>query len=379
MNSPSDDTQPRSPFHNPAPLQPTVSPEGGEMRGPGCLVWSIAGGSVLIFGVVIVILASLAGWNSGLRVARSNATATRDFDVQVQCDHLPGDIASGNTGLVQRRLEYLLEQTPLPACLPPIIPTATALYLTSQPTMTPTPSPTVEVAPTIEVTAETVVEPEDSGRFDPAKLLADARDAIALGQWKEAVETLDAVNAIDPAYEANTVNNLLLLALKAQADRAFKSGILAEGIALTNRAEEYGDIGELNYERFIATLYLDAQRYAGINYAESIRLLRIIVVEQGLTTYQGGAPSQLLAGQYIAYADALAVSDPCQAVIQYENAISFRASNPQAFVNGGDLTAKRDTAQTACLQLTALPNITPQPGETSQPVAPIGVVGTPGG
>ena len=113
------------------------------------------------------------------------------------------------------------------------------------------------------------------------------------------------------------------------------------------RAENYGDIGELGYERFIAQLYLDAQRLKTINPAESVRLLNRIVYEQGLSGYLNGLVIADLQEAYRNYGDALSgQGDHCAAEGQYTAALDLRPALSKMSL--GALAAQRDSAAQAC-------------------------------
>ena len=384
-----DDTQPiRSVQNEPkAPASPwqdappsVLAMEEDENSGPGCLIWSIVGGFTLILALVIVLMAGFAGWNDGLRLAQGNATATRSSDIETQCQRIEIELSGANTGLIDRRFEDLLLVTPAVACIERLAPTATAIFLQNQPTSTPSPSPTPEA--TMTLTQETLLEPtaeiplaepgSDSG-FNLNALLEESRGLISQGRLLDAIDLLDAIRSIDTNFEKATVDQLLFNTLTTQANTLYQTGNLAQAILLTNRAEEFGDIRELNFERLIATLYLDAQANLNINYGAAIRLLSQIVYTYSAPNYRDAM--DLLYGQYVAYGDALAIGgSACSAVTQYENSLQMRASSVVA--------AKRDSARTSCeLGTTATPDpanpdaAAPQQ-QTPGGVAPIGVPGT---
>ncbi len=377
MTNYTDDTQPRSPF---VPSPELLNPEE-DATGPGCLIWGLVGLASVIIAVLIVFLAGYSGWNAGLRIARAEATQTRAADVIIQCEFIGRDINNGNSpALIQKRFDDLSQQTPVPDCVARLAPSATAYAVaqlsTPTATVTPTLPPTSETPP--PSTAEATSEPANAtSGFDITGLLDEAQSQVALAQWEDAILTLDAIAAIDPNYEKARVERLLFQALTAQANLLYQTGRLAEAIVLTDRAEQYGDIQGLNYERFIASIYLDAQRYVDINYSEAIRLLSRIVYEQNLPNYQGGAAARLLYAQLVKYGDAFAASgDSCSAVAQYDRAIQL--SQNVSGVNGqADTVSKRDSAQTACLQSTLQPELgTADPNATPEPtIAPVGAVG----
>lgn len=383
-----DDTQPKPPRpiqpppnwggQIPYPAQQPQDDEGSD--GPGCFVWGIMGVFSLIIAVIVVIMAGYAGWSQGLQVAHANATATVGSEIQTQCDLIPAAVESGSTGLLQQRLEFLMEQTPSVSCLVNAIPTATALYINSLPTATPTitetPAPTLTLTATVTNTGEPTMEPtvaptENPSGFDLEALLAEAQTYIDEEEWLDAIDLLDAIIAIDPTFRKGLVEQLLYQALTSQAQIYFRSGeSLAEGIVLTDRAEEFGDVGELGYERFLAELYLDGVRNLGMNNQRAAQIFTRIVVEQGLPNYLDSA--RLMVDAYEGYGDDLAAGgDYCGAIRQYDTALSYtqRAS----------VSTKRSEAAAFCSGTTVTPGATVEEGaiqaQPTQPaVAPVGVV-----
>lgn len=341
-----DDTQPN---------KPVIVPPDDAPAGPGCLAWGLVGIFSLLMALAIVFVAAAAGWSEGLGIARSNATATRAADIAAQCAFLPTDIANENTNLVARRLDDIARSGALPACAQALVPQATALYLrsiaTATPTTTPTPTPTppataTSVPPITQLPAPD--EPSAEREFDPAPLLAEAQQFIANQQYLEAVDTLDAILAIDPTYQRTAVNQLLFDALTREALRLYRTGgNLQEAILLTNRAEEYGSLAEseLNFERAVAQLYVDAQAFLTLDYPEAIRLLN--QVYSLAPDYRD--TRRLLVEQYTDYGDAFALGgEPCRALAQYDGALRIQP-NP-------NVENKRLQAEQACIALTQQPN-----------------------
>ena len=409
----SHDTEPRNPLKgqnlNNFPNQPTgkmvyVEPDD-EVGGPGCIVWGIVGMFSVLLAGVLVIAAMFAGWNSGISVARSNATATVGSDIQVQCDRMQTDIDGGNPGLLQRRIEVLQAYTPEPECLAEYIPIATELYIqslptetplpteTSTPTITPTLEPTSITESTATATLETIVTQSSSSLFeyDLDALLAEAEAQLAEQNYADAIETLDAIIAIDENFQSTKVKPLYFNALTSEATRLFHTGKLAEGIVITGRAEELGDVQGLNYERFIAQLYLDAVRLKTTNPTESVRLFGRIAYEQGLTNYLNGQVMTELQEAYTSYANSLSeIGEYCSARDQYNAALALQPIVTN--IVRSEVTLKRDSALQACSGVvpagsTPIEGTTeagsdgttnpPQP--TAIPTSAIAPVGQPGG
>lgn len=371
-----DDTQP-----NPAIAIPNlINMDEAEplSSGPGCLLWGVVGTFMLIVALATVIMAMLAGWNDGYKVAIGNATATSAQDLQEQCALIPNDLASGAFGLANVRAESLLMMTPMVDCLVTLAPQMTQAYSSAMQTLTPIVTPTIaatDIVVTSEATQELIVAspvPTSSSGFDPNALLVEAQAQIAAGDNLSAIDTLDAIGAIDPTFQKSLIDQLIFSALTNEARDLFLTGAnLAQAITLTDRAELYGDIGELNYERFIADLWLQAQAYSGVNYPKAIQLLSQIVYDQGLPNYRNAQVEMF--NQYVAYGDALFASgDPCGARSQYDTALTM--------YNNGEVQGKRGAADTGCsagIVLTIDPLApTPDPansgGSSGTGTAPIG-------
>ncbi|MDZ4669649.1 MAG: hypothetical protein SH821_02165 [Phototrophicales bacterium] len=379
-------------------------PPTADIHGPGCLVWGIMGVFIVILSVVFVVLAGAAGWTEGQRLANGDATATQaefineslrriptdvammnDYNFQLrlnalaqmtpgvpqvpelqitatamagqqivnlQLTQLPQDFINNDRARIEQRLAYLLQHMPNLAELPAYQATATA-YINLF-----TPTATLEVVQAV-ATAPSQVAPtlNATGQFDLPALFATARQQVDFGQLAEAYNTLDIIIRVDETYERNSVRGLMNLVLTRQAQPLYASlETLAEAIRLTDLAEEYGDIGELNYERLIAALYLNVVSASGSgNHAIAIRRLGDILQYQ--STYKGINLNQVLYDEYVAYGDALVTgAQACQAVPQYRAALNLFSSGPAA--------GKRDVAQAQC-------NASNVPATSSAPVGEI--------
>ena len=320
-------------------------------RWTGCLVW----GMVCILGLglaaLFVIGAGYAGWSSGVELARENGTSTAAADVQLQCQRLAADIESGNHQLLEARIEYLRAQTPEPGCLNALLPTATALFRADAPTATAHSVPTVTTvatdAPLPTIAATVPLTAESTFEYDLDALLDEAQIDTGRQNYRRAIDTLDAIIAIDGEFQSERVNSMYFEALTAQAQTLYRTGKLSEAIVVTGRAEAHGDIGQLNYERSIARSYLDGQRLKVINPGESVRLFSNIVYTFGHGDYMNGQILAELQEAHYNYGDAFAFQgDLCLAHNQYEAALALSpiASN----VVRDSIRAKRDQAAEAC-------------------------------
>ncbi len=339
-------------------------------RWAGCLVW----GMILMMGLglaaLLVIGAGYAGWSSGLELARESGASTAAAEVQLQCARLAAEIEGGNQQLLLTRIEFLRAQTPEPACLSEILSTATAIQRQLQPAaVTPEATQPATALPTqieASVTAARLTStPVPAIEYDLAALLDEAQREIDVLNYLSAIDTLDAIIAIDEDFQSERVSSMYFAALTAQARALYRAGRLSEAIIVTGRAEAHGDIGELNYERSIARLYLDGLRLKVVNPGESVRLFSSIVYAYGHRDYMNGEVLAELQEAHHNYGDAYAYQgEHCLAYDQYEAALALRPAGVN--IPLGAIRTKQDQAAAACpSRLQAQPP--PQTADASPP------------
>ncbi len=324
-----------------------------ERRGLACLLWGVGIFTGLLIGGAIVLGAVYAGWNTGLATARADATVTAAAYAQQQCERIPADLAAGRLSLAQSRFQNLASRPKPPDCLPQLAPTASAVFLLAAASPTPAPTYTASASPTAPPATATASEAatlpagEDALAYDLDALLAEAQSAMSLGDYPAAIDTLDAIISLDQEFQRDLARRLFLEALTAEALALFRSGRLSEAVVMTDRAEEFGNIDQLNHERYIALLYLDGQRYLTTNPAEAVRKFSSLYYEFGLRDYVNGPIVGELQEALRNYGMALALQgDHCQAQAQFEAALNLNP--PLSRINLADLTARRDQSILAC-------------------------------
>jgi len=370
-----DDTQPRSPFKE-TPLKPTITVD--EMNeppvasSPGCAMFALIGVVLLVFGVLIVALAGAAGWTAGQRDAQMIIVNTRDAAIREQVDRIPADVASGNTVLLRTRLEWLATSAPNYSELPNLVLTGTAVYFGSLPTATQTPSPTLqatEAATNPPPESVEITPADDNGGYDVVSLFEQAQTAMNGALWRDAIELLDVVLAVDPTFQTATVRRLMNEALQNRALELYNADQPAAANIMVGRAEEYGQIDSgLDYERYASELYLGARAAVGIGSPAAVNMLQqVLALGAGGRYYEESR--QLLYNQYVLVGDSYyAQSNYCSAANQYQQAMSV--------FNSGAANGKYDNAQNLCVN--AVPTYDPNWALTPGAIAPVGVVTTPG-
>lgn len=355
-----------NPFGEPLNLRPTIhmEEEGGRPRG-GCLMPALIAFILLAVSVAIVALAGLAGWTSGTREANGSATATRSFEINDQLQRIPGDIASGNTVLLDTRIRWLAELTPGVPGLPEFMMTATAVYLNTLPTATLAATATPEVVETAAAPTEALALPaQTNGGYDLAQVLSQAEAAASSSQWQDTIDLLDVVIGADSGYQTQRVNTLMSQALNAYARELYNSGRPAEANVVVARAREYGPLAEgIAYENMAAELYLTARAAVGTGNPRAVADLQALL-SLGPGRYYQEAQT-LLYDMYVAQGDAyVAQGNSCSAVGSYQSAIGVQSS--------GTANGKLAAAQNACANTP--PTTDPNLVITDPNVAPVGQV-----
>ena len=341
MNRPSNETA--MPQYPPPPIR-------GRRR--GCLLWTLAIAFSLLAALFIVLAAAYAGWNAGVNDARAESTQGVQVEMQGQCELLRQNLADGKLGLAQSRIDWLRSQSSPSSCLLEIAPIATAAYLNAQPS--PTQKPTQTPAPATWTPAPswtpqppaTATRAEPTWSYDLEALLADALAELDQGDYPAAIQSLEAIVSIDDNFQRDSVRAMLLEALTAQALTLYRRFDLSEAIVLTERAENYGDIGELNYERYIADTFLIGQRNKTANPAEAVRRFSEIVYQHN-PNYMNGLVVGELQDALGYYGDALLLAgDACRALEQYGSALALQPV--RNLVSPAALRSKQTDAAQAC-------------------------------
>ena len=342
-----------NPSSQPERVMAPSSPSPGRAGRNGCLAGSLLLAFGLLASLVIVVAAAYGGWNAGLQSGRAKATESAESELREQCDLLLRDLGAGKHELAQTRIDWLQRRLPEPACLRDLASVATAAYVHSQPSptspptraapsATPRPSPTV--AP-IQPQPTATLDAGDDLAYDLEALLAEANAELGLRNYTAAIRTLEAIVSIDEQYQRERTRAMLLEALTAQALALYRSFDLSEAVVLTERAEQYGDIGELNYERYVADTFLIAQRNKTTNPAEATR--RFSEVVQRNPNYMNGQVIGEWQDALRYYGDALLLAgDACSALQQYGAALALHPN--RSLVSRGLLNAKQQEAAQSC-------------------------------
>jgi hypothetical protein len=174
--------------------------------------------------IVILTLAILAGYGSGISIRRNNAAASLSQQLGEQYQYALVDIQFKHYANARQRLEYIIgKDSSFPGAQQKL---TEVLVLMNQPTPTLTPS----LTPT----------PDFSGA---EQAFTQAQQQIAAKDWPGAIGTLDLIRKLDPTYKTGQVDGMYYFALRNYGyDLITKQGNLEGGIYQFTLAERFGPL-----------------------------------------------------------------------------------------------------------------------------------------
>lgn len=311
--------------------------------------------------IVILVLAILAGYGSGISTRRENQDSVISQQLGEQYQYALVDIEFGRYANAKQRLEFVIAHDPtFPGAQEKL---TEVLVLSNVPTPTITPS----LTPT----------PDFSGA---EQAFAQAQQLIAAQDWPGAMQTLDQMRKLDATYNTSQVDGMYYFALRNYGyDLITKQGNLEGGIYHFTLAERFGPLDrDASGLREGARYYLIGASFWELNWEQAI--FYFDQVYRGWSGLWDGTStaSQRFFEASMRYGDELVSQERwCDAVTYYQNA--------QA-IGGLDATAQEnfEDAYIACfpptptIDLTALVTPTTDPAlltpiVTTEPAPPTDV------
>jgi len=262
--------------------------------------------------IVILVLAILAGYGSGLSIRKNNQNATRSQQLGEQFQYALVDIQFQRYANAQQRLQWILARDP---SFPGVQQKLTeVLVLMNQPTPTLTPS----LTPTPDFTGA-------------EQAFTQAQQQITAQDWPGAIGTLDTIRKLDPTYQTGQVDGMYYFALRNYGyDLITKQGNLEGGIYQFTLAERFGPLdrdaaGLREGSRF----YLIGASFWELDWAQALLYFNQIA---GYGLWDGTMTvAERIHFASMRYGDQLLeAGDPCGAVDQYVNAQRIAALDKQA-------------------------------------------------
>jgi len=262
--------------------------------------------------IVILVLAILAGYGSGISVRKSTKSAVISQQLGEQFQYALVDIEFRRYENAKQRLEFIIAQDPtFPGAQDKL---TQVLVLMNQPTPTLTPS----LTPT----------PDFSGA---EQAFSQAQQLIVTQDWPGAIGTLDQIRKLDPTYKTGQVDGMYYFALRNYGyDLITKQGNLEGGIYQFTLAERFGPLDrDANGLREGVRFYLIGASFWELNWAEALKYFNQIA---GYGLWDGTMTvSERIHFASMRYGDQLVKDGQyCDAVTQYDNATAIAPLDKQA-------------------------------------------------
>jgi tetratricopeptide (TPR) repeat protein len=262
--------------------------------------------------IVILFLAILAGYGSGISVRRNNETSVLSQQLGEQFQYALVDIEFGRYANAQQRLEYIIDKNPsFPGAQEKL---TEVLVLRNAPTPTITPS----LTPT----------PDFSGA---EQAFAQAQQQIAAQDWPGAIATLDQIRKLDPTYKTSQVDGMYYFALRNHGFNLItQQGNLEGGIYYFTLAERFGPLDrDAEGLRTGARYYLIGASFWELDWEQVLFYFNQVA---GYGLWDGSMTvSERIYLASMRYGDQLVSEERwCDAVPQYENAQAIAALDATA-------------------------------------------------
>ena len=262
--------------------------------------------------IVILLLAILAGYASGISIRKGNESSTISQQLGEQFQYALVDMEFQRYENAKQRLDFILAHDPnFPGVQEKL---TQVLVLMNQPTPTITPS----LTPT----------PNFSGA---EQAFVQAQQQIAAGDWGGAIGTLDTIRKLDPAYKTGQVDGMYYFALRNHGYQLItQQGNLEGGIYYFTLAERFGTLDrDANGLREGARYYLIGASFWELDWEQALFYFNQVA---GYGLWDGTMTvNERLHIANMRYADQLVEEERyCDAVTYYEQAQTLGGLDAQA-------------------------------------------------
>ena len=264
--------------------------------------------------IIILVLAILAGYASGISIRKSNQSSTISQQLGDQFKYALVDIEFQRYENAKQRLDFILaHNSSFPGAQEKL---TEVMVLMNQPTPTITPS----LTPTPDFTGA-------------EQAFAQAQAQIAAGDWPGALGTLDQIRKLDPTYKTGQVDGMYYFALRNYGYQLItQQGNLEGGIYHFTLAERFGTLDrDANGLREGARYYLIGASFWELDWQQA--LFYFDQVYRGWSGLWDGTmtATERFHQASMRYADQLVEQEQyCDAITHYDNAQATGALDAQA-------------------------------------------------
>jgi tetratricopeptide (TPR) repeat protein len=305
--------------------------------------------------IVILVLAILAGYESGISVRETTEVSAQSQELGEQFQYALVDIEFKRYANARQRLEFIIERDPtFPGAQDKL---TEVLVLGNAPTSTPTAS----LTPTPDFTGA-------------EQAFLKAQELTAAQDWPGALSALDQIRKLDSTYKTGQVDGMYYFALRNYGYALVQQGNLEGGIYHFTLAERFGPLDrDANGLRTGARYYLIGASFWELDWKQALDYFNQVA---GYGLWDGTFnTNQRIHFAYMRYGDQLLGQESwCDAAAQYEAAQRVAALDEVA-QEGYERAYAECHPATATIDPNSL--ITPTLGTPASPAATTEVVPPP--
>lgn len=292
--------------------------------------------------IIILILAILAGYGSGISIRRDNQTSVLSQQLGEQFQFALVDIQFGRYANARQRFEFIIANDPSYPGVQQKLTEVLVLINVPTPTITPSLTPT----------------PDFTGA---EQAFTRAQQLIAAQDWTGAISALDQMRKLDPNYQTSLVDGMYYFALRNYGYSLItQQGNLEGGIYQLTLAERFGPLDrDSNGLREGARYYLIGASFWELDWEQTL-----FYFDQVYRGWSGLWDGTMTASERywfasMRYADQLVGEEQfCDAVSYYESAQAIAPLDSQA-TEGYELAFSTCFPPTEMVTPTATFSLTP--------------------
>ena len=265
--------------------------------------------------IVLIALGGLGGYQSAIATRVDTESTAIAQQVTEQYALALVDIASGNYGLAQQRLEFIIENNPsFPEAQQKLAEVMVMSNMSNVPTSTPAPT----ITPTVDLSGVEEI-------FQRAKQYIDIKD------WPNALANLDSLRRKDSSYRVAEVDGMYYFAFRNYGyDLIVKEGNLEGGMYELTLAERFGPLdSNASGLREGARLYILGASFWGLDWKNAVFYFSQLYPAWPQLWDGTMTASERFRVASISYGDELFAQDEwCAASQQYQNAQTIGNLDP---------------------------------------------------
>jgi len=311
--------------------------------------------------LIIAGMSAYGGYRSGMFQQQAASATLIAQQLQAQYDMALEDMANGRYDIARQRLEWIIKTQPdYPGVTDQLAEAIMRISITASPTVAPT---------------STATPTPDTRSID--ELFAQAQQAMAAGDWTNAIENLLKLRKTTPEFHAIEIDGMLYISLRNRGVDKIKASDLEGGTYDLTLAERFGPLDtEAANWRDWAEMYITGASFWEVDWSQVINYFeQLVLIAPNLMDASGWTSTYRLYTGYARYGDLLAADGKwCEAQMYYVKALAIQTGEglkPTARYAEDKCSSGQERKKRTPTPPPEQPSDTPEaPPETSTPTPP---------